>query len=593
MDKKNTFIGLGLLAVAFLASFWQSHQEKEESEVIKSTFNEGRELEQAVESISEVKPITNNPQFFKKADHIPASTVSLVITGEIFKLENEKITATFTTKGGAIQHIAFKDYPAVKGEPDALLFNIESQEPILDLAINIQHQLVPMGGVYELVSFKPETGHILFRYMTPEGIEILRGYSVAQEHEERDPYVILHETKVVNHTTDDVKLDTLFLNLGTVPPVEGDQTGEFLNFGYYNGQDADFVSVHEFQDSSGFLGFGKRKASPYIEAKALRIEWAAMKNQFFTSVLTPEIAASSYLVLPHMLPISTPTYGQDMALKGALGFDFGVLHKGEAINLGAQCYIGPKEYGRLEKLGHNEGLIMQFGLFGFISKLLLALMTAIHDLVPNYGLTIILVTVLIKLLLWPLTAASVRSSRRMSALQGPMKALKERFKDNPQRLQQETMKLFKEYKVNPAAGCLPILVQIPIFLGLFWMLRSASELRFADFLWISDLSLPDTMAMIYGIPLNILPLLMGVTMFLQMKFSPTPSADPIQQKLFQIMPFLFLIICYNFPSGLVLYWTVQNLLTILQQFLMRTKSTNEVVVHPPVKRSKRAKPFTV
>jgi len=168
-----------------------------------------------------------------------------------------------------------------------------------------------------------------------------------------------------------------------------------------------------------------------------------------------------------------------------------------------------------------------------------------------------------------------------------MKALKEKFKDNPQRLQQETIKLFKEYRVNPAAGCLPILIQIPIFLGLFWMLRSASELRFAHFLWIQDLSLPDTVYSFHGLPLNILPLFMGITMVLQMRLSPTPTTDPIQQKMFQFMPFIFLIICYNFPSGLVLYWTVQNILTILQQAWMRREPAPALVIEPKVKKSKK------
>src|SRR5262249_1724427 len=124
-----------------------------------------------------------------------------------------------------------------------------------------------------------------------------------------------------------------------------------------------------------------------------------------------------------------------------------------------------------------------------------------------------------------------------------------------------------QHKVNPAAGCLPLLVQLPIFLGLYFMLRTSSELRFASFLWIPDLSLPDTVAYIYGFPINILPILMAGSMFLQMKITPTPTTDSMQQKIFQLMPVIFLFFCYSFPAGLVLYWTVQNLLTIVQQYI--------------------------
>ena len=594
MDKKNTFIGLGLLALAFLASFWQSRQEAQELSVLKDTHEDVRELEQALDTqlAADAKTVqAPKASLFKTIESQALITQDAKPTAETYALENDKVTVTFTTQGAAIAFVALKDYPAIQGEEAPIEFNTEGQEAVLELCLKAGNSLKPMGGTYSLVSHNPATGHILFRHTTDEGVEMLRGYSVAQTGEARDPYVILHETKIINHSEQGLSLSTFVLNLGTIPPVAGDQTGEFLNFGYYNGADAEFVSIHDFQDSSGFLGIGKRKALPYVTQEGLKLQWGAVKNQFFTCVVTPETPASGYFVTPVNLPSSSKAHPSELALSAALAFDFNTLPAGESRTLSAQCYVGPKEYNRLEQLGDHQDLVMQFGTFGFISKLLLVLLTSIHNLIPNYGVTIILVTCLIKLLLWPLTAASVRSSRRMAALQGPMKTLKEKFKDNPQRIQQETMKLFKEHRVNPAAGCLPIVVQIPIFLGLFWMLRSASELRFASFLWIPDLSLPDTMGVFYGVPLNILPLFMGITMFLQMKFSPTPSADPLQQKLFQLMPFLFLVICYNFPAGLVLYWTVQNLLTILQQALMRGEKSPAVTIHPPAKKIKKARKF--
>ena len=579
MDKKNTIIGLGLLAVAFLLSFWQGQQEAAVVKEIQVTQSEATSLEQSVEAVSAQKP-----GLFQKVKAFTESvTTSEPKAAATYVLENEKVIVTFSTWGGAVQSVALKAYPAIQGEGAPLVFNKESKDGIFELSLRNNNALQPMGQDYALVNFSPEKGRILFRHLTPEGVEILRGYDVSRAGEDTDPYLILHETKIINHSSEPLALQTLYLNVGTAPAVDGDQTGEFLNFGYYNGKDAEFVSVSEFQDRSGVFGIGKHKAVPFVAETQPKIEWGAVKNQFFTSVMTPDVPAQGFFVTSPVLA----GQAKEEAIQGSLAFDFPTLSAGEAHTLGARCYVGPKEYVRLEALGNHQDLVMQFGFFGFISKLLLVLLTSIHNLVPNYGLTIIFLTIIVKLVLWPLTAASVRSSRRMAALQEPMKALKEKFKDNPQRLQQETMKLFKEYRVNPAAGCLPILVQIPIFLGLFWMLRSASELRFAHFLWVPDLSLPDTIFSFHGFPINILPLIMGLTMILQMKFSPTPSADPIQKKMFQLMPFLFLIICYNFPAGLVLYWTVQNCLTLLQQWWMRREPLPALVIEPGKKARKK------
>jgi YidC/Oxa1 family membrane protein insertase len=246
--------------------------------------------------------------------------------------------------------------------------------------------------------------------------------------------------------------------------------------------------------------------------------------------------------------------------------------------LRSDFYVGPKDFSRLSSFSKEQDRVMQFGFFGSISELLLRLMLKIHTLVPNWGLAIIALTTIVKLLLWPLTNAQVRSSKKMAAIQGPLKAMREKFKSNPQKLQAETLKLFKENKINPAAGCLPIFIQIPIFFGLYYMLRTASDLRFAHFLWIKDLSLPDTVAHLGNFPVNILPLVMGVTMFWQMQMTPDPTTDNSQKIIFKFMPAIFLLCCYNFPSGLVLYWTAQNLLTIAQQLAMsRSRGEREVV----------------
>jgi YidC/Oxa1 family membrane protein insertase len=211
-----------------------------------------------------------------------------------------------------------------------------------------------------------------------------------------------------------------------------------------------------------------------------------------------------------------------------------------------------------------------------------------------YGWAIIAITVIIKVVFWPLTQASTRSMKRMQALQPQMNAIKEKYKDDPVKMNKKTMEFMKENKVSPLGGCLPMLLQIPVFFGFYRMIQSAIELRGAHFLWVSDLSKPDTLFVIPGtaMPFNLLPLIMGVTMLWQARLTPpSPGMDPMQAKMMRYMPLMFLVFLYNFSAGLALYWTVQNLLTIAQTKLTRmapaTAAPAKVpVLTPPQKKRK-------
>ncbi len=221
------------------------------------------------------------------------------------------------------------------------------------------------------------------------------------------------------------------------------------------------------------------------------------------------------------------------------------------------------------------------GFFGFFAKVLLRAMNGIHGFGLGYALCIIVITVIIKILFWPLTRASTVSMKRMAAYQPQMTEIREKYKEDPQKLNKRMMEFMREHKINPMGGCLPILIQIPVFFGFFTMLRSAVELRGAQFLWACDLSQSDTIAHVASFPINPLPMIMGVTMLLQARMTPvSPTADPTQQKIMKYMPLMFIVILYNFSAGLTLYWTVQNMLSILQ-----TKLTKNIVVEAPVKSS--------
>jgi YidC/Oxa1 family membrane protein insertase len=214
-------------------------------------------------------------------------------------------------------------------------------------------------------------------------------------------------------------------------------------------------------------------------------------------------------------------------------------------------------------------------------------MNGAHSFVPSWGWAIVLMTLFLKIITLPFTLAASRAAKRMQKLQPQLQEVREKYKENPQKLNQATMEIFKENKVNPLGGCLPILITIPLFVGFFAMLQSASELRFAPFLWAHDLSAPDTVARIFGFPLNIMPLLMGATMVIQMRLTPTPTTDNMQMKIMQFMPILFTLFCYNFSCALALYSTVNGLFTIVQQLLVNKFSKDDP---PPGAVADAAKP---
>ncbi len=231
---------------------------------------------------------------------------------------------------------------------------------------------------------------------------------------------------------------------------------------------------------------------------------------------------------------------------------------GETARLESRLYAGPKEQARLQQLPEGMDLTVDYGALTFIAAPLYWLLEFIHRGIGNWGWAIILLTVLIKLLFYPLSAASYKSMARMRRLQPRMEAIRARYPDDRQKMNQAMMELYKTEKVNPLGGCLPIVIQIPVFIALYWVLLESVELRQAPFaLWLQDLSSAD--------PYYVLPLLMGATMYIQTLISPQPP-DPLQRKVMLAMPVMFTVFFVFFPSGLVLYWVAQNILSIAQQW---------------------------
>jgi YidC/Oxa1 family membrane protein insertase len=245
----------------------------------------------------------------------------------------------------------------------------------------------------------------------------------------------------------------------------------------------------------------------------------------------------------------------------------GTIAPGASSAVTVPLYAGPEEQEKLEKIAPGLELTIDYGWLKIIAEPLFWLLSFIHDWVGNWGVAIIILTVIIKLLFYPLSAASYRSMAKMRVLAPKLQRLKDQYGEDRQRLQQAMMDLYKTEKINPLGGCMPILVQIPVFIALYWVLLASVELRHAPFfLWIDDLAAPDSLFGVwFGMPIGLLPILMAATMWIQTMLNPEPP-DPVQAKVMKIMPIVFSIFFFFFPAGLVLYWLVNNVLSIAQQW---------------------------
>jgi YidC/Oxa1 family membrane protein insertase len=420
------------------------------------------------------------------------------------------------------------------------------------------------------------TSEIVYRTVLPTKIEVTRRYLLApDEGPGTDPYQLRVETSFRNVGSTTVVPGKVSFSLGTAAPVDLLDNGLYLASWYSDGKNPSSIPRAKFEASPGFFGtgMGAHGAAPAIDSPG-PVTWAAVSNQFFVAILTPDQAGtgmtSRRVYLPSKVALP-PTDNRAYGITGMAQFDVPALKPQEKTTLGANYYAGPKEYKRLsdaDVFKDDQDKVMQFGFFKFFSALLLTLMTWIHSIVPNWGVSIVLTTLTLKTIFIYPTLASLRSSRRMQKLQPQMKIINEKYKDNPQKKNEATMALFKEHKVNPLGGCLPLLITMPFFFGFYSMLRSASELRFAHFLWAADLSAPDTVGHLFGISINILPILLGLVSFAQVKLSPQPTTDNAQAKMMMFTPLIMLFFCYSFSCALSLYSTTNGLFTIAQQLII-------------------------
>jgi YidC/Oxa1 family membrane protein insertase len=288
--------------------------------------------------------------------------------------------------------------------------------------------------------------------------------------------------------------------------------------------------------------------------------WVAMQQHYFLTAWIPNQKNLNRLYTQH--------YNNTFVI-GSVSEPL-VIAAHNNLVLSSQLYIGPEDTAILKTLAPGLDLTVDYGWLWFLSDALFGLMQKIYQVIGNWGWSIVLITCLIKLCFYKLSAASYRSMANMRRLQPKLEQLKQRFGDDKAKFSQATMELYRQEKINPLGGCLPILIQIPVFIALYWVLVESVELRHAPFIfWIKDLSASD--------PLHVLPLIMGLTMFIQQKLNPA-QPDPMQAKIMMMMPVFFTILFWGFPSGLVLYWIVNNTLSILQQWWITRKYQDKSLV---------------
>ncbi len=500
-------------------------------------------------------------------------------------LESEESSYIFTSEGG-LKTVELKKPHVVLGDNVDLLWDTNNgdadSKPII-LNHGVEMPVFALKGIDNSEFSMIADGNLVTMVSTNKaGIRITKKFRAGTNY-------LLHSTiTLTNPMTEPVALPQWKLMLGTAMPLQAGGRYPVWGAQWHNGEDMEDIDEGWFDNRT--LGCFPGTPRPYFMSAGQPVKWVGVNNRFFAMTTMPEegfSAANVYSIKTTHDLLNDPQeedeqYVHDTGILASLQFGAKVLQPGENIVQQFTTYAGPKEYQLLQSHTHTyknsmDSLMGFDGFFGFFAKILLRAMNGIHGFGLGYAYCIIVITIIIKILFWPLTRASTVSMKRMAAYQPQMAEIREKYKDDKEKLNKRMMEFMREHKINPMGGCLPILIQIPVFFGFFTMLRSAVELRGAQFLWACDLSQADTVAHVAGFPINPLPLIMGATMLLQARITPvSPTMDPTQQKIMKYMPLMFIVILYSFSAGLTLYWTVQNMLSILQ-----TKLTKNIVVEAP------------
>ncbi len=581
MDRKNFFLGMACIVGAFALFFLTKTEPKP-----AGTAAPASQVVSAPVAPTALSPVLNTSLAPSAQAAKPVSRAD----AKSFIIENERIKVTLSSRGGAISKVELKKEFADVTKTQVVTFNSGNDESALAIAVKNPTTGKLEAILSEFVAQPGASANSITLVGSLDGARVERTFSFAlpKVGETTEAHSLHFATKVIPIAGKPAP--SIWVSTGSWQPTEADSANQFLSVLTYDGDELTRVGLDVFTDSTGFFGLGSHKAQIEhpVASVAKPLLWVASGNQFFASILHPRDAAArgsrtEVMVLPVPLEAGKRGLHAFASWETVPAADLSRTLEGD-------FFVGPKEYARVAALPDGQVAVLQFSkLLGFISfgaicKLLLAILGGVHWLLAwsgswSWGWAIVLLTCLIKIITWPLTAVQMKAAKKMQKFAKPMQDIREKLKDNPEKMQKELMKLYTENKINPFAGCLPILIQMPIFFGLYTAFQTTVELRLHSFLWIHDLSAPDTVFHVGGFPVNLLPILMGLSMWQSMRMTPNPSADSSQKTIFLMMTLLFPIICYPMPAALTLYMTIQNLLTILQTWL--TKDEPDVVVIPP------------
>lgn len=537
------YIGLAVLGF-FLYQAW-------ENEHPALPFQSPVPSQTAVTPQAQALPTSVPPQTQPMASAVPPSLTTLVPPkaavlpkGDQIKVDTDVLSFTIDTLGGDIVEAHLKKYPEALGSPSPFtLFN--------DLAGT---RYIAESGL--LSTMGPDTSQGQALYTTPQLSYTLKPDAktlVVPLHWEKDG-IQVNKVFTFERASYTVKV-THEIHNSSQTPWSGQLYAQLMRTDFQPPNHNNLINLATY--------FGAAISTPnklfekitfkQMKEKSLDVSskdgWIAMIQHYFISAWVPPVNTSSTYY--------SKIGGQGLYTIGMIGTPLSVA-PGQQAAIDTKLYAGPAVKNLLEQATPSLKLTIDYGWFWFISEIIFWLMQAIHDIVGNWGWSIVLVTIIIKLLFYQLSAKSYRSMNAMKKLQPRIESLKQRFGDDKQALTQATLALYRQEKINPMSGCLPILIQIPVFIALYWVLVESVELRQAPFIfWIHDLSQYD--------PYYILPVLMGLSMFVQQRLNPPPP-DPVQAKVMMLMPVLFTVLFAHFPSGLMLYWFVNNTLSFLQQW---------------------------
>ena len=470
-------------------------------------------------------------------------------------VETDLYSAVITENSGAIKSFILKDYKAslAKNSPGVQLVKTTEQEgfPLTFSWGDVAAANTFYSSSTDKVQFAgaETTSTLTMKGITESGLELERTYRF-----DRNTYLLELVVRVKNGSAKPLQGSALLhqANLPFEEAAKGSTTSLFVGPAIFmDGQRQEFKTKEITGEPKTVQG---------------KVDWAAYDSTYFMCGILPENEGGTSVTMQQTDKLVT------MQVGGALD----ALQPGQEKIYKYRVYFGPKKLSLLQKTGYNLDKAVNFGWFDVMAKPTLWLLNFFHTYLKNYGIAIILVTVAFKLAFWPIAQKGLKSMKNMQKLQPKMAKIKEKYKDDPAMMNKEVMNLYKTYKVNPLGGCLPMVLQIPVFFALYKVLLMCIELRHAPFmLWITDLSAPDRLMLGFDIPylggIPVLTLLMGASMFLQQKMTPT-TADPTQAKVMMFLPIMFTFMFLNFASGLVLYWFINNLLAILQQYLINKQA---------------------